>query len=200
MSRLKINLWAWRHLIIGITKAHLEEIAPFFSRDEKGCKQLLETNIYFNIFPWQAAHQSQMNLGVYGLDVAFPARLQPAVMGAYRQISRIWHYWLEVLDAEEVREWRTRGKWSRKRVGNIESGGEDESGEEDESTERAGKRRKIMDPGRPTTPKDRLRSLNLNVEESPTTKALKVKARDIIDAIESRRRGSDLLKEFETLT
>ena len=63
--------------------------SPFFSRDEKGCKQLLETNIYFNIFPWQAAHQSQMNLGVYGLDVAFPARLQPAVMGAYCQISRI---------------------------------------------------------------------------------------------------------------
>ena len=54
--RVKINLWTWRHIIIGITKAHLEEIAPFFSKDEKACKELLETNIYYSIFPWQAGH------------------------------------------------------------------------------------------------------------------------------------------------
>jgi hypothetical protein len=48
---VKINLWAWRHIIIGIAKAHLEEIAPFFCKDEKGCKERLETDIYHIVFP-----------------------------------------------------------------------------------------------------------------------------------------------------
>ena len=38
--RVKINLWAWRQIIIGITKEHLEEIAPFFARDNRGCKDV----------------------------------------------------------------------------------------------------------------------------------------------------------------
>ena len=56
---VKINLWAWRHIIIGITKAHLEEIAPFFCKKfnrleiNAGCPQFrifLERNYYHSQF------------------------------------------------------------------------------------------------------------------------------------------------------
>jgi hypothetical protein len=63
---VKINLWAWRHIIIGIAKAHLQKIAPFFCKDEKGCRAQLETDIYHIIFPWMAGHQGRINTSVYG--------------------------------------------------------------------------------------------------------------------------------------
>ena len=99
---VKINLWAWRHIIIGIAKAHLEEIAPFFSKDEKACKELLETNIYYNIFAWQAGHQKRINVSIYGLDAAFPGKMQEALFSLYHRISRIWHHWLGLLKRNEM--------------------------------------------------------------------------------------------------
>ena len=100
---VKINLWAWRHIIIGITKTHLEEIAPFFCKDEMGCRERLETDIIISYhFPWQAGHQGRINTSVYGLDAVFPGRIQPALLRVYRRISRIWHYWLGLLAPESV--------------------------------------------------------------------------------------------------
>lgn len=153
---VKINLWAWRHIIIGITKAHLEEIAPYFCKDEKACKTLLESNIYYQIFPWQAGHQWRINVSVYGLDMAFPGRLQPALLRLYRQVSRMWHYWLGVLEAEE----------EPVRI-------EDDQGEEDDSPVSARKRRKVVDAQTQITPKkETVAFLDIGVDDSPVTKRL----------------------------
>jgi hypothetical protein len=148
---VKINLWAWRHIIIGITKAHLEEIAPYFCKNEKVCKTLLESNIYYHIFPWQAGHQWRINVSVYGLDMAFPGRLQPALLRLYRQISRLWHYWLGVLETAEEQAVRI----------------EDEEGEERESPVSARKRRKvILDAEKQIIPKKEMDFLDIGVDNS----------------------------------
>ena len=153
--RVKINLWAWRHIIIGITKAHLEEIAPFFSRDEKVCKERLDKNIYYSIFPWQAGYQPRINLSVYGLDAAFPGRVQPALLRFYRRISRIWHCWLGLLEPKELMSDGNIEKWIEK----------------NESPEHARKRRKVVDSETQVTPKKKSAILDIRVEDSPVTKA-----------------------------
>jgi len=194
--RVKINLWAWQHIIIGITKAHLEEIAPFFSRDEKACKELLEMNIYYSIFPWQAGHQRRINVSVYGLDAAFPGRIQPALLRMYRQISRLWHSWLGLLKAEK--ETGDNSRINRDKRGL--SMDEDEEGEEPMP---ARKRRKVIDSATQTTPKKEFSLLDISLEDSPLTKQLIEKAREgeatlrkTKEVIEIRRQSRNLLNEL----
>jgi len=177
-------LWAWRQIIIGITKAHLEEVAPFFSRDEKACRERLEMNIYFSIFPWQAGHQRRLNVSVYGLDAAFPGRIQPALLRFYRQISRIWHYWLGLLELEEF----------------LDNGRIKEWLEENESPENARKRRKLVDSETQVTPKKKSAILDVRVEDSPITKALiqgaEMMVRKTKEAVEIRRQSRNLINEL----
>jgi hypothetical protein len=201
---VKINLWAWRHIIIGIVKAHIEEIAPFLGKDEKACREILETDIYRTIFPWLAGHQGRTNVSVYGLDAAFPGRIQPALLRIYRRISRIWHHWLgfsesepeeqEPADNSRISNGRKRGR----------SSNEDEWEEEEEigSPVIARKRQKVADSETQTTPKKGLSLSSIGVEDSPETGRWKQKAREAetalreaMRAIELRKRARNLLKE-----
>jgi hypothetical protein len=174
----------------------LEEIAPFFSKDEKACKELLETNIYYSIFPWQAGHQRRINVSVYGLDAAFPGQIQPALLRLYRRISRIWHHWLGILKAEEELA------WIKMKKGGLSTNG-DEQEEEERSSAPARKRRKVTDSETQTTPKKELSLLDIGVEDSPLTKELIKKAREseamlrkANEAIRIRRRSRNLINEL----
>jgi hypothetical protein len=180
---VKINLWAWRHIIIGITKTHLEAIAPFFAKDEKACKEQLETNIYKSIFAWQAGHQSRINTSIYGLDAAFPGRIQPALLRFYRQISRIWHHWLGLLEMEE-------GSPSNARDNGKKRGpptNDDEQEKEDGSPAR--KRPKTVNSEIQTTPKKQPGSPNTDVEDSPLTQ----------DWIQKKQKAEKLVKDIEKI-
>jgi len=213
-SRLnvKIGLWTWRHIIIAITKAHLEEIAPFFARDEAACKTLLETNIYYSIFPWQAGHQPRVNVAVYGLDAAFPGQVQPALLRFYREISKIWHHWLGLVTAKERRAWSTRAKRLLREIGaEDEMDGTDsvrDDNDEGRYRERDGsggkKRKKGVDSGTQTTPKKSASMLEIKVEDSPTTKGLildmKERLESVAKIIEMRRASKQMMTELRSKT
>ena len=189
--QVKINLWAWRHIIIGIAKAHLEEIAPFFDKDEKACKALLARNIYSSIFPWLAGHQWTTNVSVYGLDVAFPGHIQPALLRFYRQISKIWHYWLGVLKSEEETMEKMRIIKAVKRALGLDEN------EEEEDDLPIPKRRKVIDAQTQTSLK-KLATLEVKADDSPVTKKLIEEVRRMSEAVELRRRSRNLLNEFGT--
>ena len=194
---VRINLWAWRHIIIRIAKEHLEEVAPFFEGDEPACKELLETNVYYSIFPWQAGHQRRIHTDVYGLDAAFPARLQKALRHFYRQISRLWHYWLGLLNIEPRLQWpilvenkppqvnaETQTTPKKARRHSIEAA------EGHLTPESAVKRRRLMDSEVHTTPKKECMWLEVRPEDSPQTKRPVENARQSLDRLVKNTRES----------
>lgn len=71
--RIKINIWTYRQIVIGIAKIRLKSIAPFWEKDEKRCHQLLMQNVDRYIYVWQADHQLIMNMANYGLKYAYPS-------------------------------------------------------------------------------------------------------------------------------
>jgi len=95
---VKINLWAYRHIVIAIAKAHVKEIAAHFEKDDALWRQMLASNPNFNVFSWQAGHKRATNVSTYGLDQAYPGRLQPELLYEYLRISQIWHQWLGFSD------------------------------------------------------------------------------------------------------
>ena len=199
----KIGIWTWRHVIIAITKAHLEEIAPFFERDEAACKSLLERNVYYSIFPWQAGHQPRVNVAVYGLDAAFPGQMQPALLHFYRHISQIWHHWLGLGTAAERSIWSTRAK---RLLHEIAAEGdtyvEENGGDLDRDIGLKDiKRQKVtVDSGTQTTPKKSTSALEIKVEDSPTTKGLilnmKERLESVANIIELRRASKKMMTEL----
>jgi hypothetical protein len=50
-----------------------------------------------------AGRKKVINVGLYRLDKAFPAQLQPALLRAF-QISRVRHFWLGLLPENAERE------------------------------------------------------------------------------------------------
>lgn len=71
-SRLgvKVNMWAYRHIVIGIAKKHLKEVGPYFERDDEAAEQLQMQHPDSFIYAWQATHQRVTNISTYGLDKA----------------------------------------------------------------------------------------------------------------------------------
>ena len=194
-------------MIIAITKAHLEEIAPFFERDEAACKSLLETNIYYSIFPWQAGHQPRINVSVYGLDAAFPGQMQPALLRFYRHISQMWHHWLGLGTAAERSIWSMRAKrllqeMAAEEDGNHDSGIDGNGGNLDRDIESINiKMQKTgVDLGTQTTPQKSTSVLEINVEDSPTTKGLILNMQERLEGIakiiELRRASKRMIAEL----
>jgi hypothetical protein len=111
--RVKINLWAYRHIVIAMAKAHVKEIAAHFEKDDAVWQQMLGSNPNFNIYAWQAGHKRATNVSTYGLDQAYPGRLQPELLHEYLRISQIWHQWLgfrESIFIEMINNGIIRGK------------------------------------------------------------------------------------------
>ena len=59
------------------------------------CLHVVETKDY-NIYAWQTGHQWSTNVSTYGLDRAFPGRLQPDLKNKYIRISCIWQRYADV--------------------------------------------------------------------------------------------------------
>jgi hypothetical protein len=92
--QVKINMWAYRHIAVQMTRMHVKEIYPYFEKDDSLWEAMLSRNKDYNIYAWQTGHQRSTNISTYGLDRAFPSRLQPELINEYIRISRIWHRWL----------------------------------------------------------------------------------------------------------
>ncbi|KAJ9633674.1 hypothetical protein H2199_009286 [Coniosporium tulheliwenetii] len=80
-----------RQLSIAITEKHIKSIAtPFNIYDDKSPDADIDV-----IFAWQSCHRPLQRATTYGLDGAFPTKLQPALLRRYEYASVKWHRFLE---------------------------------------------------------------------------------------------------------
>jgi hypothetical protein len=97
------NTQLYRQLTIGITEKHVHEVHKPFNRfDDKSAAA--DVNV---VFAWQSGHRPIQRAMTYGLDGAFPAKLQPALLRVYEWASTRWHEFLhqpsKVMIAETAR-------------------------------------------------------------------------------------------------
>ncbi|KAK2684922.1 hypothetical protein QWA68_016528 [Fusarium oxysporum] len=85
-----INVRLYRQLAIAITERHVREVyTPFNRYDDLGSGA--DRNA---VFAWQSGHRPLQRATTYGLDGAYPFRLQPALLRAYEWASTRWHEFL----------------------------------------------------------------------------------------------------------
>ena len=92
--RVEFNMWLYRHLAVAITKRYLREISGFFGEAEEEWEVRLKKAKEQDAYAWQTGHLHATNATVYGLDAAYPSRLQPELLREFRRISSRWHTWL----------------------------------------------------------------------------------------------------------
>jgi hypothetical protein len=89
-----IGVREYRQLTIAITEKHVKQISkPFNQYDDKSKEA--DINV---AFAWQSGHRPLQRGVSYGLDGAFPDRLQPALLEVYRWVSGEWHKFLQQKD------------------------------------------------------------------------------------------------------
>ncbi|KAL7940006.1 hypothetical protein V8C42DRAFT_357967 [Trichoderma barbatum] len=86
LKRATVNVWGhsiniqlYRQITIGITEKHVRELCiPFNQYDDRGAEA--DMNV---VFAWQSGHRPLQRGITYGLDGAYPSRLQPSLLRAY---------------------------------------------------------------------------------------------------------------------
>ncbi|KAM5358751.1 hypothetical protein ACJA88_015294 [Fusarium oxysporum] len=86
----KINVRTYRQLAIAITEKHVREVYTPFNRHDD-CSDDADIN---TIFAWQSGHRPLQRGITYGLDGAYPSRLQPSLLRCYEWASVRWHEFL----------------------------------------------------------------------------------------------------------
>lgn len=88
--RQKINVRTYRQLAIAITEKHVREVYTPFNRHDD-CSNDADINA---AFAWQSGHRPLQRGITYGLDGAYPSRLQPSLLRCYEWASVRWHEFL----------------------------------------------------------------------------------------------------------
>lgn len=111
----------YRQITIAITEKHLKRLTlPLHQYDD--CSNTADRDV---VFAWQSAHRPRTRGQNYGIDGAFPYRLQPALLHLYKQASESWHQFLRrsALDGPMVQHYlRTPAvspeeAWQRSEIG-----------------------------------------------------------------------------------
>jgi hypothetical protein len=85
-----INVRLYRQLAIAVTERRVREVyTPFNRYDDLSSGADRNT-----VFVWQNGHRPLQRETTYGVDGAYPFRLQPALLRAYEWASTRWHEFL----------------------------------------------------------------------------------------------------------
>ncbi len=87
-----VNLRLLRQLSIGVTEKHVREVNQPFNRFDDQSDRA-EQNV---AFAWQSGHRPLQRGRTYGLDGAFPTKLQPQLLELYEWASVRWHEFLHL--------------------------------------------------------------------------------------------------------
>ncbi|EXA29293.1 hypothetical protein FOVG_19202 [Fusarium oxysporum f. sp. pisi HDV247] len=87
-----VNSRQFRQICIGITEKHVREVYQSFNRFDD-CSADASRNV---TFAWQSGHRPLQRAVTYGLDGAFPTKLQPQLLELYRWASTRWHEFLHL--------------------------------------------------------------------------------------------------------
>jgi hypothetical protein len=85
-----VGVRLYRQLSIGITEKHVKEVfRPFNRHDDTGLGADRNAAL-----AWQSGHRPLLRADNYGLDGAFPTKLQPSLLSVYEWASTRWHEFL----------------------------------------------------------------------------------------------------------
>ena len=88
----------FRQITIAITEKHVTSISRLFDRyDDQSGEATSSVG-----FAWQSGHRPNERGARYGIDGAFPDRLQPSLLNIYREVSRMWQHFLKLDDPSPV--------------------------------------------------------------------------------------------------
>lgn len=88
----------YRQIAIGITENHMQEVyTPFNQYNNKS--PAADRNI---VFAMQSGHKVIQHNTTYSLDGAYPHRLQPLLLRAYKWASTRWHEFIH--QASKIRK------------------------------------------------------------------------------------------------
>ena len=79
----RLDLWGYRHVALAITKRYIKKIAVYFGEQDRQETERFIGEKICDVYAWQAGHSWQTNTLVYGLDTAYPNRLQPGLLDEY---------------------------------------------------------------------------------------------------------------------
>ncbi|KAH7112338.1 hypothetical protein B0J13DRAFT_659248, partial [Dactylonectria estremocensis] len=85
-----VNVRLYRQLAIAITEKHVREVHTPLNRYDD-CSSDADINV---VLAWQGGHRPLQRGITYGLDGAYPYRLQPTLLRAYEWASTRWHEFL----------------------------------------------------------------------------------------------------------
>jgi len=91
----EINISSWRQIVTAVTNIHVQK----FGKERQTADQMYEA-----LWAWQAGHKLGTRNENYGLDAAFPSRLQAQMLCLYLALSQCWHEWLGFSIDNEVWE------------------------------------------------------------------------------------------------
>ncbi|KAG7408489.1 hypothetical protein Forpe1208_v012076 [Fusarium oxysporum f. sp. rapae] len=87
-----VTLRLLRQLCIGIAEKHVREVSRPFNRfDDR--TDAADRGV---AFAWQSGHRPLQRARTYGLDGAFPTKLQPQLLQLYEWVSVRWHEFLHM--------------------------------------------------------------------------------------------------------
>jgi hypothetical protein len=87
---MAFNIANYRQITVAIAKKHIKDIAGVFDMLHN-----TTATAYELIVAWQTTHSIRVNLSQYGLEKAYPTKLQPALIEQYRRVSQHWHRFLK---------------------------------------------------------------------------------------------------------
>ncbi|VTO87342.1 unnamed protein product [Fusarium graminearum] len=175
-----INSRQFRQICIGITEKHVREVYQSFNRfDDRSADA--RRNV---AFAWQSGHRPLQRASTYGLDGAFPTKLQPQLLELYRWASSRWHEFLHLpsflkhtpriddpfqrnarsspLSGPQVRE----GQRASKPIAVLSSpSSSDQDSDAPESTSRRSLAQPIVSPS--STPQQRSTSIRCDRQDDP---------------------------------
>ncbi|KAJ4175798.1 hypothetical protein NW767_015667 [Fusarium falciforme] len=82
-----VHVRLYRQLAVAVTEKHVREVYTPFNRYDDYSSDA-DVNV---VFAWQSGHRPLQRGTTYGLDGAYPFRLQPPLLRAYEWASTRWH-------------------------------------------------------------------------------------------------------------
>ncbi|KAJ3455480.1 hypothetical protein MRS44_016962 [Fusarium solani] len=91
-TEMEIGVRLYRQLSIAITERHVRGALPTFNRFDD-VTEAADPDV---AFAWQSGHRPMQRHLIYGLDGAFPDKLQPSLLRLYARCSEKWHSFLMI--------------------------------------------------------------------------------------------------------
>ena len=92
---IPLHFQIYRQIVVSISKKHIPALQQPFDPNTPN-----DYNGFLSLLSFQTGHKPSTRAGAYGLDRAYPAKLQPDLIERYFQNSLVWHQFVAITDED----------------------------------------------------------------------------------------------------